>query len=888
MGGGFERPPGKSSLVHEASTKPSIAVGKRTLTEQIVQPRPGPSPVEQLVHGPDGPDAAVQRKVDPGYRDLVAAAAAAPVQRTAGASPEPDAGAVQQLAAQGVAGPATTLPHRPTIQSLFGRHDVSGVQAHVGGAAETASRGMGAEAYATGNHVAFAGAPSLHTAAHEAAHVIQQRAGVQLKGGVGAAGDQYEQHADAVADAVIQGKSAEALLDRNAGGGGGATAVQRQAAPEPQPAASATEQAAAPGAAATESPTQLTPDDIAEEILRRPEFRADFLEYAERANGAAFRDAILAALEKRGGTAAAAPAAAPTTATTMPAEPATAPTPTTSATPIATATTATTTPAATATAPATSTAAPTTPAPSPPAMTFPAPVRVTSPDGLRVRRTASAESNANVAGGLHRGVVVTALAREGDWLRIEHNGQPAFVFAAYVEPVGRGDGAPAAARVDAPAAPIRGGGPATPPPHGVEPRPHAGGPAPQPAPAPPAHGGPTHTPTPASPQGPATASPRIAPAVVAPAAPQTTADDAYPSDERLAAMARALGNPNANKIMTDLAAAVVRARTLNANLATQEFQGEDRENFVAAIGVIRAEVDALDSSRPGVAAFQVAINHRLEALSPYHAQVNIRTIETGDYTTCNVTSLAMSLETIGKNADSYSAAKRPQIVAVARVYRRDVSTARLASHGTDPTWESLRGLRLPDFMELAAIANRLHGPAPTDAEIRQAGVYAAQTKTNLSFLVDIAGDFGANATGHTLQFDGHAADLERFADREHAATDSLVDLRNKAEANPRDQRLRANYETNRARQGPNINGGAIEQQLPLETYKATVIREVGQHLDAGAGVVSGTYHHFTHTFKITNDHIMVQDPGLYARSLRKVLWDEARALQYFWNYIVIK
>lgn len=33
----------------------------------------------------------------------------------------------------------------------------------------------GAEAFATGNHVAFASSPSLHTAAHEAAHVVQQR-----------------------------------------------------------------------------------------------------------------------------------------------------------------------------------------------------------------------------------------------------------------------------------------------------------------------------------------------------------------------------------------------------------------------------------------------------------------------------------------------------------------------------------------------------------------------------------------------------------------------------------------------------------------------------------------------------------------------------------------
>jgi uncharacterized protein DUF4157 len=55
---------------------------------------------------------------------------------------------------------------------------------------------MGAQAYATGNQVSFAGAPDLHTAAHEAAHVVQQAGGVvELEGGVGSVGDAYEEHA---------------------------------------------------------------------------------------------------------------------------------------------------------------------------------------------------------------------------------------------------------------------------------------------------------------------------------------------------------------------------------------------------------------------------------------------------------------------------------------------------------------------------------------------------------------------------------------------------------------------------------------------------------------------------------------------------------------------
>src|SRR5678815_137410 len=95
-----------------------------------------------------------------------------------------------------------------------------------GAEAQAANQAIGAEAYATGNQVAFGTTPSLHTAAHEAAHVVQQRAGVHLKGGVGEAGDPYERHADAVADRVVAGQSATELLDQVSGGGGGA-AVQR-------------------------------------------------------------------------------------------------------------------------------------------------------------------------------------------------------------------------------------------------------------------------------------------------------------------------------------------------------------------------------------------------------------------------------------------------------------------------------------------------------------------------------------------------------------------------------------------------------------------------------------------------------------------------------------
>jgi hypothetical protein len=134
---------------------------------------------------------------------------------------------VHDAAKRGTSGASEPLPFLDTIQRSFGTHDVSGVAAHTDRAAASAARAIDATAFTTGDHVAFADKPSLRTAAHEAAHVIQQRDGVQLEGGVGAAGDRYERHADAVADQVVQGNSAEALLDEHLGESAG-TSVQRE------------------------------------------------------------------------------------------------------------------------------------------------------------------------------------------------------------------------------------------------------------------------------------------------------------------------------------------------------------------------------------------------------------------------------------------------------------------------------------------------------------------------------------------------------------------------------------------------------------------------------------------------------------------------------------
>lgn len=176
----------------------------------------------------------VQRLASPGFERSWGAMeqAAQAVQRKADPKGAvPDGEKTQQTAAEGLQGGGQPLPHLEAIQQSFGRHDVQGVKALIGGPAAQAAKKIGAQAYASGEKIAFQSEPDLHTAAHEAAHVVQQRGGVSLPGGVGQQGDAYETHANAVADLVVRGESAERLLDeyspaRGTGARGGG-AVQR-------------------------------------------------------------------------------------------------------------------------------------------------------------------------------------------------------------------------------------------------------------------------------------------------------------------------------------------------------------------------------------------------------------------------------------------------------------------------------------------------------------------------------------------------------------------------------------------------------------------------------------------------------------------------------------
>ncbi len=116
--------------------------------------------------------------------------------------------AIHQHAIAGVQGHGTKLPYYEKIQRAFPQHDLSTIQTFTGSSAKIACNNINAKAYATKNSIAFDNAhPDLHTVAHEAVHLLQQREGVQLNNGVSQVGDAYEQQADSIANKIVNNQS---------------------------------------------------------------------------------------------------------------------------------------------------------------------------------------------------------------------------------------------------------------------------------------------------------------------------------------------------------------------------------------------------------------------------------------------------------------------------------------------------------------------------------------------------------------------------------------------------------------------------------------------------------------------------------------------------------
>ncbi len=115
-----------------------------------------------------------------------------------------------RVARAGLARPAGRLPHIKALGASFGHHDVSAIKVHPD---PVAAGALGAAAYTSAGDVVTGTDLDVHAAAHEAAHVFQQRAGKGPRTGVSRADSWAEREAEAVAEEVVAGRSVEARVD---------------------------------------------------------------------------------------------------------------------------------------------------------------------------------------------------------------------------------------------------------------------------------------------------------------------------------------------------------------------------------------------------------------------------------------------------------------------------------------------------------------------------------------------------------------------------------------------------------------------------------------------------------------------------------------------------
>jgi hypothetical protein len=398
----------------------------------------------------------------------------------------------------------------------------------------------------------------------------------------------------------------------------------------------------------------------------------------------------------------------------------------------------------------------------------------------------------------------------------------------------------------------------------------------------------------------------------APGGPTPTAPG-EPQDLQLAAFVAGLNNPAATAAADELAALEQRSRA--AEREGTEETGAGRDELVAGIAALRAKVAALDGAglAPApLAALKARLYRALNAISPYYSQGrNIDLLEGKEQAkelgtttsvttrTGNITSLAMALEALGKGTGDYDAGKRDEVTAAAKVFNAEVRAATLTAPGDGTAWGKLAGLRLPDFMELAAIAEVLKGGGASAEAVTGAAVTAWGKILSIDFLRQLAERFGATGTVKHFTLDPTAdkeaqqrdlAALSGWGGKHRSAVEKLVDARNQmaAASGKQRERLQQRYEQALAKLRGATDKSTIDQKLPIEAYKRAMTAQVGAELGAGAAVVVLISGHYVRLQAIFDDHVVVDDPAQQARANRAVTWEEARAMGYFKHRLVLQ
>jgi hypothetical protein len=387
-------------------------------------------------------------------------------------------------------------------------------------------------------------------------------------------------------------------------------------------------------------------------------------------------------------------------------------------------------------------------------------------------------------------------------------------------------------------------------------------------------------------------------------------------------------NPRVSEVAKAVHAVSDKSKELTStSLDRHEIKGPGRVELVRMIKDTHAQIASLtgDVDAAKLAAIKSRMFRALQEVSPYHEQArNIDILEnnaemaarhkTGDKTrTCNITSLGMALEGLGRGPDAYTGS-HDKIEAVARHFK--VEGVNIAAHGDlqapgggGASYDSLLALRMPDFLELAAIAHFMTGT--DEASVLDAADKAWGGIKQVETLRDLARDFGADAQLKYFSFDPTAAatgkhkgkaltgtqedhdtkeagELDDQSKDQRHKVDDLIDIHNKIdlESDPaKKAELQAKYDRAKAKLGNAMTDK--KTGIDLEKYKQAVIATIGAELAAGHAVETHVVQHFVRVRAIHDDHVVIDDPGRQARAHKNVRWDEARAEGLFSKRLVL-
>lgn len=557
----------------------------------------------------------------------------------------------------------------------------------------------------------------------------------------------------------------------------------------------------------------------------------------------------------------------------------------------------------------------------------PIPVAITA-STLRVRSAPDTSTSDTIVGRLHNGERVDTQGKQGDWLLVNHKGRMAFIHGRYAKPVEAPVQAPAASQTqEATAAPA----PSTE--LSTQPQQQAASPEAAQAIAAAAQaigvslmaamqwlakvapscsdeeaGKQDEPPIPQGPQQQDVDAPvnqgsdpiKQEPTTPAqPKAPVVVPAGAAPlRDKEAAAFLAGLGNQQVNAAAHGVATLEQKFVALEDSQSQNEETGGGRDELVTEIGSVRGLIAAIDGAGLDAATAAQAkgrLYRAVQEINPYYSQGrNIDVLETASSTrTCNITSLAMTLESIGIDANAYSG-NRSKVLAAAKCspYAPRVSGAKhKVKEGGD--WGRMAGLRLPDFLQLAAIAECASG---TSEEAILAGAGEAWDKIlSIYFLKTLASRFGvagsikAFTTDTSQSKDDSKKDLSAlsgFGKKHRKDVEKLTDARNKAEESG-SEKDQAAYQKLLGQEQDAMDGKGVETKLSIDEYKNAIIEQVGADLDSGKGVVVSISGHYVRLQSIHDTHVIVDDPGQTKRADRKVLWEEARAMGYFRHRLLL-